>query len=258
MNAMADLQRTQNLQGAPKGMSLRYRIVRKVGYLLRLRLQDEPGLAWRLAMATLAWIVRFYSLTFRYSVDDKVGYFSGELQRGVIFLLWHNRIAAAPALYERRCRQRPAFVLSSTTPEGALLALFVRHFGLGAVRIATFPRATNALREMIRRMEGQQDLIVTPDGPLGPRYHLKSGALYLAQNTGRPIVPLHVEYSRYVRFKSWDRFAVPFPFARVRLVFDKPFWISASFRNDQFEAERARIEKVMTDGLVMDRAEATR
>jgi lysophospholipid acyltransferase (LPLAT)-like uncharacterized protein len=114
------------------------------------------------------------------------------------------------------------------------------------------------MRELAGRVEKRQDVFVTPDGPLGPRYHLKSGALWFAQNTGRPIVPLHVESSRYVRFKSWDGFALALPFARVKVVLDEPVWISVSCTNDEFEAERARIEQIMIDGLVMDRPVAAR
>jgi lysophospholipid acyltransferase (LPLAT)-like uncharacterized protein len=211
-------------------------------------------------MAALAWIVRLYCWTLRYSVEDKSGYLSDRLERPVIFLLWHNRIANMPLLYERRCQRhgRSACVLASATPEGALLALFLGHFGLGSVRVANSPRAPNAMRELAGRMEKRQDVFITPDGPLGPRYHLKPGALWFAQSTGRPIVPLHIESSRYVRFKSWDGFALALPFARVKVVLDEPVWISASCTNDEFEAERARIEQIMIDGLVMDRAVAAR
>jgi lysophospholipid acyltransferase (LPLAT)-like uncharacterized protein len=204
--------------------------------------------------------MRLYGLALRYSIEDKAGYFSDRLERPVIFLLWHNRIANMPVLYERRCRRhgRPACVLTSTTPEGALLALFLSHFGLAAVRVATSPRTPNAMRELAERMEKRQDVFVTPDGPLGPRYHLKPGALWFAQNTGRPVVPLHVESSRYVRFKSWDGFAIALPFARITVVLDEPCWISANCTGDEFESERARIEQIMIDGLLMDRAVAAK
>jgi len=54
-------------------MSLGCRCIRKVGYLLRLRLQPEPGWAWRLAMGALAWILRLHRLTLRYTIEDKPG-----------------------------------------------------------------------------------------------------------------------------------------------------------------------------------------
>jgi lysophospholipid acyltransferase (LPLAT)-like uncharacterized protein len=231
-------------------MSLGYRCIRKVGYFLRLRLETQPGWAWRFAMASLSWVMRLHGLTLRYAVADKPGYFADRLDRPVIFLLWHNRIASMPAFYERRRhRHRPrAFVLTSASPEGSLLA----QFGLGAVRGSTSRRASVALREMAGRIAEGHDIIITPDGPRGPRYRLQSGALYLAQRTGRPIVPLHLECSRYIWFKSWDGFAVALPFARVKVVIGDPYWVHASCTDDEFETERRRLERIMTQSLLMD------
>ncbi len=235
-------------------MSLRYRLVRKAGYLLRLRLEAQPGWIWRSAMATLAWIMRLHGLTLRYIVEDKPGYLAGSFQRPVIFLIWHNRITGLPAFYERRRRRdRPrAFVLTSASPEGSLLAEFLAHFGLGAVRGSTSRRASVALREMAKRIAEGHDMIVTPDGPRGPRYRLQSGALYLAQITGRPIIPLSVEYSRYLRFKTWDGFAIGLPFSRMKLVIGEPCRIDGSWTEDEFETERRRLERIMTESLLMD------
>jgi len=234
-------------------MSLGYRCIRKVGYFLRLRLETEPGWTWRSAMGALAWIMRLHGLTLRYAVEDKPGYFAGG-HRPVIFLLWHNRIASMPTFYERRRRRHrlSAFVLTSAVPEGSLLAQFLRHFGLGAVRGSTSRRASAALREMARRIAEGDDIIITPDGPRGPRYRLQSGALYLAQKTGRPIVPLHLEYSHYFRFKTWDGFAVALPFARVKLVIGDPRRINASSTDDELEIERQHLERIMTESLLMD------
>jgi lysophospholipid acyltransferase (LPLAT)-like uncharacterized protein len=83
---------------------------------------------------------------------------------------------------------------------------------------------------------------------------LQAGALSLAQRTGRPILPLHVEYSRYVRLKSWDGFAFALPFARVKIVVGDPCWMNASCTDDEFETERRRIERVMIQSMLMDGA----
>jgi lysophospholipid acyltransferase (LPLAT)-like uncharacterized protein len=235
-------------------MSLGYRCIRKVGYFLRLRLETQPGWVWRFAMAALSWGMRLHGLTLRYVVEDKPGYFADRLGRPVIFLLWHNRIASMPVFYERRRRHHRlrAVVLTSASPEGSLLAQVLAHFSLGAVRGSTSRRASVAVREMANRIAEGHDIIVTPDGPRGPRYRLQSGALYLAQRTGRPIVPLHLEYSRYIRFKSWDGFAVALPFARVKVVLGDPYWINASCTDDEFETQRRRLERIMTQSLLMD------
>ena len=238
----------------PEFMSLGYRCIRKVGYFLRLRLETQPGWAWRFAMAALSWGMRLHGLTLRYAVEDKPGYFADRLGRPVIFLLWHNRIASMPVFYERRRRRHKmrAVVLTSASPEGSLLAQVLGHFGLGAVRGSTSRRASVAVREMASRIGEGYDIIVTPDGPRGPRYRLQSGALYLAQRTGRPIVPLHLECSRYIRFKSWDGFAVALPFARVKVMLGDPYWVNPSCTDDEFETQRRCLERIMTQSLLMD------
>ena len=183
-------------------MSLVYRCVRKIGYLLRLRLEPTPGRAWRWRIAFLAALARLHGWTLRYRVQDKAGYLDGRFSGSVILLLWHNRIFSMPYLYARvRQKQRPrALVLTSVGPEGSLLELFMSYFGLGAVRGSTSRRASMALREMTARLAEGHDIMITPDGPLGPRYRLQPGALSLARHSGCPILPVHIEYSHFRRF----------------------------------------------------------
>ncbi len=80
----------------------------------------------------------------------------------------------------------------------------------------------------LARLLGQgRDVIITPDGPRGPRYRLQPGALFLAQRTGAPILPLRIEYCNVCCFKTWDGFAVPLPFARVDVTIETPFVLPA-------------------------------
>ena len=234
-------------------MSLFHRVAGKLGYLLRLRLTDEPGPVWRGAMALLAALLRLLAWTLRYRVDDRAGYLNASLHEPVALLLWHNRIVAMPPLYRRRSRrQRRAFVLTSAGREGSLLEILLSRFGIGAVRGSTSRRASVAVREMAARMAGGEDAMITPDGPRGPRYRLQPGPLYLAQKTGCGLVLVQVEYSRCLRFRTWDGFAIPLPFARIDIRSEPPLYISDALSPEEFEAERLRIERRMTDGLLMD------
>lgn len=234
--------------------SLRYRLIRKIGFLLRLRLESEPGPAWRAAMALLAWLMRLHGWTLRMQMIDPARYVTGAFDAPAIFLLWHNRIFSAPSLARRYVpRHAPKkYVLTSAGPEGALLTLVVRHFGFGAVRGSSSRRGAAALRALETCIARGHDLIITPDGPRGPRYRLQPGALALAQRTGRPIVPIHVEYSSAWRFKTWDGFAVARPFSAVRCTVGEPFRVNAHATPDELEAARQQLERIMVDALIMD------
>jgi lysophospholipid acyltransferase (LPLAT)-like uncharacterized protein len=103
----------------------------------------------------------------------------------------------------------------------------------------------------------RSSLILTPDGPRGPRRHLAEGAIYLASRLQMPIVCMGFGFDRPWRQKSWDRFAIPRPFSRARAVIspfiDIPAELSKSeIRNprsenmtSEFETWRRRVEQVL-------------
>ena len=63
--------------------------------------------------------------------------------------------------------------------------------------------------------------IITPDGPRGPRFKFKPGAILLAQMSGRPMLPLAYAASR-AALVHWDRFVLPLPFARIAIAIGPP------------------------------------
>jgi hypothetical protein len=69
---------------------------------------------------------------------------------------------------------------------------------------------------------------VTPDGPRGPAEQVKPGVLYLAERTGRRLVPIAFAPHPSYRLRSWDRFHVPWPFARVYVSHGAPFQPAAA------------------------------
>jgi lysophospholipid acyltransferase (LPLAT)-like uncharacterized protein len=234
-------------------MSLVHRFFGKLGYLLRLRLTEEPGPVWRGAVWLLAQLIRLLALTLRYRLDDQAGYLTGNVSGAVAMLLWHNRIFAAPVVFERYCRpRRRAFVLTSASREGSLLALLLRRFRIAAVRGSTSRRASIAVREMAGRIAAGEDAVITPDGPRGPRYRLQPGALFLAQ---KDRLPAHSGAHRVLAIRPVQELgwvchsaAVCARACHVRAAAPHQRDLSA----EEFEAERLRLERRMTDGLLMD------
>jgi lysophospholipid acyltransferase (LPLAT)-like uncharacterized protein len=66
--------------------------------------------------------------------------------------------------------------------------------------------------------------VITPDGPTGPRFAFKPGALLLAQLSGRPLLPMAYAASR-AWFFGWDRFVLPWPFSRIAVAIGAPVYI---------------------------------
>jgi lysophospholipid acyltransferase (LPLAT)-like uncharacterized protein len=182
------------------------------------RYVPKPETAWKARVVSfcVAWFIRLYSLTLRIRIDDRAGIYT--LDGPVIWAFWHNRLLLLPVIYRRWARHRKLCVLTSPSRDGAVLAGIVKRFGIGSVRGSSNKRAAQSLVECRRRLLAGWDLGVTPDGPRGPVYVAAPGVIQLARLTGRPLMPVQVEYSRKWRLKSWDRFQIPRPFSRVTLI----------------------------------------
>jgi lysophospholipid acyltransferase (LPLAT)-like uncharacterized protein len=189
-------------------------------------------------------LMRLISATLRFEISDEAGLVT--YQGPVVYALWHEDIFVVPAAWCKAYgRIRRAVILTSASHDGAAVARAMSLFGMGSVRGSTSRRAVAALVAMKKSLRDGYDVCVTPDGPRGPRRVLQAGLVKLAQSAGAPVVPIRLTYGSAWRLKTWDRFAIPKPFSRVRVVFGSALAVPPGLSDDAFEAERARIESVM-------------
>ncbi len=195
------------------------------------------------------WLMRIHCMTLRYVVEDRAGFSRGGISGPVIYCIWHDRILPVPHAWRKICRTpRRLSVLTSASHDGAVLAHAMSVFGIGAVRGSSSRRAVAALVGMRQALRGGSDIAVTPDGPRGPRHVMQAGVLKLAETSAAPLVPVHVECSSAWRLKTWDRFLIPKPFSRVRVIFDEALAVPAGLADDDFEAWRRRLEDILRRG----------
>ena len=98
-------------------------------------------------------------------------------------------------------------------------------------------KGASAIRQLAEVIAQGKDVMITPDGPRGPAYELGQGIVFLAQQSGAAVVPVNLEYSSCWRLKSWDRFILPKPFSKVRVIFGAPHRVALT--NDETEFERS-------------------
>ena len=110
----------------------------------------------------------------------------------IILAFWHAQQLMIPTGY----RGPGANVLISRHQDGEIIARIIARFGHRAVRGSSTRGGALALRELIRLGRSGADLVVTPDGPKGPRHVAKLGVAQLAKATGLPIVPLAFSCSK--------------------------------------------------------------
>lgn len=196
---------------------------------------------WRVRLATL--LVRMLAATWRLDVHN--GEVVDELRRQgapIVFCLWHGTML--PLLWHHR--HQGICILISSHSDGELIAQIAARLGCRAVRGSTSRGGGRALLGLVRELSRGREVAVTPDGPRGPAERFAPGALLAAQRTGSAVVAMGVAADRAWRLRSWDRFLVPKPRARVRIAYSQPTLVGAT-TVEGIMAEVPRFERLMLE-----------
>ena len=190
-------------------------------------------------------LLQIWARTLRFEIEDRAGVIGAPPNERYIGALWHNRLLLFPFVLRRYLPERHGAALISASRDGGILADLVKRFGFEVVRGSSSRKGASAIRQLAEVIAGGRDVVITPDGPRGPAYELGQGIIFLAQQSGAGIVPVNMEYSSYWRVKSWDRFILPRPFSRVRVLFGSPHRVASTSTEKEFEHERLRLQEAM-------------
>ena len=209
------------------------------------------GWSARLLVALGFHLLQLWARTLRFTIDDQADVLATPSEPRYIGALWHNRLLLLPHVLQRFLPQRQGAALISASRDGALLADLVQRFGFDVVRGSSSRKGAAAMLQLADVMANGRDAVITPDGPRGPAYKIGPGIVFLAQKSGAAVVPINMEYSSYWRLKSWDRFILPRPFSRVRVIFGVPHIVPPTTTDSEFESERMRLQNAMMRNVEM-------
>jgi lysophospholipid acyltransferase (LPLAT)-like uncharacterized protein len=226
--------------GVASAASARYKLRRFLKQtdraLPRMKLRSPITIA---VVATLAAIVLWVWLrtmrTAAATVDGRQHPTDPKREK-YIFAFWHEGLLAPLAI------KTPVRVLISEHADGELIAQVCRRMGIGVIRGSNTRGGLRALLEMIRTAGEPAHLGITPDGPRGPRRQLQAGTVMVASQTGIPILPIGVGFSRAWRAPSWDRFAVPCPFSTMVGVVGEPIVIPPDLSRDELKHFQSHVQ----------------
>jgi len=160
-----------------------------------------------------------------------------------IYTCWHNRVFLSTYFW----RDRGIVVMTSQSFDGEYIARFIQRFGYGAVRGSSTRGATGALVEMIRLLNAGRPGGFTIDGPRGPKYVAKLGAVLLAKKTGQPVMPFTIATRHYYEVNSWDRFQIPWPFTKALVRIAPPIFVAADADETTLAEKRAELQQSLDE-----------
>jgi lysophospholipid acyltransferase (LPLAT)-like uncharacterized protein len=193
------------------------------------------------------WSIRILCLTLRWEVDGWENY--GAIQQAnkrIIYALWHGRIFLATYFW----RNRGIVVMTSQNRDGEYIARVIRRFGYGAARGSSSRGGRRALVEMIHQLRHEHDVGFTMDGPRGPRYVAKPGAVWIASKTGSAIFPFHIDPEKKWILRSWDHFEIPKPFSRTLVLMAPAIYVKADAGASELEIAQQQLQNAL-DELVI-------
>jgi lysophospholipid acyltransferase (LPLAT)-like uncharacterized protein len=181
-------------------------------------------------------------------------------EKAVVPVCWHQHLlVCARFLVTRRVKPlKPGFMISPSI-DGEAPTWLARGYGAHVVRGSgtyTGLRAVRGAHQAIER-DGISPA-VTPDGPRGPRFKFKPGAIFTAQLSGKPVVPLAFAARPAKVMRTWDKFVIPIPFGKICIAIGEPYYPPAQMSDAQMEEAQREMERRMQATYKLARAELDR
>lgn len=166
-------------------------------------------------------------------------------ERGaVVPVFWHQHLLICGRfMVAGRIAGLKAGFMISPSIDGQAPTMLATMYGAHVVRGSgsyTGVRAVRGVHQAIVK-EGISPAI-TPDGPRGPRFRLKPGAIFTAQIAGTAVIPIAYAATPAWKLKTWDKFIIPAPFAKIRIAIGEPYFPPADMDEAQMEAAQREVE----------------
>lgn len=175
-----------------------------------------------LAGKLIHYYIRFVKITSKVNVkyQGSFDYESLVNSNNHIFAFWHQQIAPGIMFFGEVGPRMTALISSHS--DGKIVASAARNTGCSIISGSSNKDASSALRAILQTLRSGGNIIITPDGPRGPREKVNSNIMAVAAKTSSFIVPVAFSSSRYIQFKSWDLFRLPLPFSKINVIFQAP------------------------------------
>ncbi len=205
-------------------------------------------LLYRLLVPLARWLLRVVLGWCRIVSVVGAEHIAAALQRAPSFIpvYWHqHQLFCVRQLLEFRSRGLRLGFLISPSVDGEIGAMLVRSMGAIAIRGSSTHTGARALRDYYQALV--QDGVspaITPDGPRGPVWKAKPGAILLSQMSQRPIIPMAYAASS-AWYIQWDRFVIPRPLSRVAIVIGEPLYIPKGLDAQALERFQGELEECL-------------
>jgi hypothetical protein len=165
--------------------------------------------------------------------------------QNVIYAFWHGR----QFLLFHSHRNTGIVINASESRDGEIQAGILKRFGFEVVRGSSKRKGERALLGLVDGLRKGKNVAIAVDGPRGPLYEAKQGALYLAGKLNKPIIPVITGARRYwILEKIWDKYLLPKPFTKGLVIYGEPITVQG-ISEAELNTKRRELENAL-NGLM--------
>jgi len=136
-------------------------------------------------------------------------------ERQHVCVTWHGELLMSPQAYRHIHKTQAASAIISSHFDGALIARTLQFLKIRPLRGSSRKGARQVLLQAFKSIKSGEEVLITPDGPRGPRHSMSDGAVGIALKSKLPIFIMNFTAQNYWQLGSWDRFVIPKPFTQV-------------------------------------------
>jgi len=173
------------------------KLTRKIGYII--------------APPIIYLIMRFIW----YTSKKRFNYITQIPQNQHICVCWHSELLMSPQAYRKIHPKHKSSAIISQHFDGDIIKKTLSYLNISSIRGSSSRGAKSVLLGAFRDVKNGKEVLITPDGPRGPRYSMSDGAIGLAIRSKKPIFIMNYKVDKYWQLKSWDKFIIPKPFSTI-------------------------------------------
>lgn len=163
-----------------------------------------------------------------------------------VCVTWHGELFMSPQAYRHIHKKHPASAIISSHFDGGLIAATLEFLHIRPLRGSSRKGAKQVLLQAFKSIKSGEEVLITPDGPKGPRHEMSDGAIGIALKSKLPIFVMNFKAEKYWQLKSWDKFVIPKPFSKIDF-----YMQSISLEGMELEEAKTYLSSKMLENTIL-------
>ena len=150
-----------------------------------------------------------------YTTSKKFNFISPVGDEQHVCVCWHSELLMSPQAYRHIHKKQAASAIISQHFDGSLIASTLNMLKIRPLRGSSKKGARQVLLQAFKSIKSGEEVLITPDGPRGPRHSMSDGAIGIALKSKLPIFVMNYKAHSFWQLSSWDKFTIPKPFSKI-------------------------------------------